>query len=85
MVVLALAAQTARAVENAWDYTVLVNATVQTSPPQITLRWSQDTVAVFHRQNRLPCRDLSENGDGDSLVQRSGGGAPQTVKRSNTA
>ena len=46
VVVLALAAQTARVVENAWDYTVLVNATVQTSPPQITLRWSQDTVAV---------------------------------------
>src|SRR5438105_367222 len=46
VVVLALAAQTARAVENAWDYTVLVNATVQTSPARITLSWPQDTVAV---------------------------------------
>src|SRR5262249_48701626 len=45
----------------------------------------QDAVAVFHRQNRLPCRDTPENGDGDGLVERSGGGTPQTVERSNAA
>src|SRR2546423_12460445 len=39
-------AQSVLAEENTWDYAVLVGAAVQTSPPQITLRWSQDTVAV---------------------------------------
>src|SRR5438309_6340625 len=38
-------AQSVLAVDNTWDYAVLVSAAVQTSPPQITLRWSQDTVA----------------------------------------
>ena len=45
-VLLALAAQAALAVENTWDYAVLVTASVQTSPPRITLSWPQDTVAV---------------------------------------
>jgi len=39
-------AQSVLAVDNTWDYAVLVSAAVQTSPPQITLRWSQDTAAV---------------------------------------
>src|SRR5438445_543788 len=38
--------QTVRAVDNTWDYAVLVSAAVQTSPPQITLSWPQDTAAV---------------------------------------
>src|SRR5436309_3028856 len=45
-ILLALAAQAALAVENTWDYAVLVTASVQTSPPRITLSWPQDTVAV---------------------------------------
>src|SRR5256886_15604664 len=43
--VLALA-QTVLAVENTWDYAVLVSAGVRTSPPQIALSWPQDTAAV---------------------------------------
>jgi hypothetical protein len=34
------------AVESTWEYAVQVSATVQTSPPQITLRWPQDSIAV---------------------------------------
>src|SRR5581483_7215185 len=41
--VLALTLNTARAVENVWDYAVQVSAQVQTSPAQITLSWPQDT------------------------------------------
>src|SRR5207244_1134639 len=43
----------------------------------------QDPIAVFHRQNWLSCRNAPENGDGDGLVQRSGGCTPQTVERRN--
>src|SRR5438270_4453821 len=32
----------AEAVENTWEYSVQVSATVQTSPPQINLSWPQD-------------------------------------------
>lgn len=37
-----LAAQTIRAVEGTWEYSVQVSASVQTSPAQITLSWPQD-------------------------------------------
>lgn len=33
----------ANAVENTWDYSVQVSATVQSSPPRVTLSWPQDT------------------------------------------
>src|SRR5437660_9834444 len=46
VILFALTIRSALAVENTWDYAVLVSAAVQTSPPQITLRWPQDTVAV---------------------------------------
>ncbi|HUR22058.1 MAG TPA: hypothetical protein VMZ90_14680, partial [Vicinamibacterales bacterium] len=34
---------TAQAVDNTWDYSVRVSATVQAAPPSITLTWPQDT------------------------------------------
>jgi hypothetical protein len=34
------------AVENTWDFSVQVNAVVQSSPPRITLQWPQDTNAI---------------------------------------
>ena len=40
-----LASQTSHAVEGTWEYAVQVSATVQTSPPQITLTWPQDSVS----------------------------------------
>ncbi len=36
-------ATSAGAVQNTWDYSVQVSATVQASPPTITLQWPQDT------------------------------------------
>ncbi|MDB6020700.1 MAG: hypothetical protein JWQ04_557, partial [Pedosphaera sp.] len=38
--------QFAHAVEATWEYSVQVSATVQVSPPQITLSWPQDTVGT---------------------------------------
>ena len=38
-----LAAHATRAVEATWNYSVQVSATVQESPPRITLSWPQDT------------------------------------------
>jgi len=40
------AVQLGRAVEPTWEYSVQVSATVQTSPPQITFVWPQDTLGV---------------------------------------
>jgi len=42
LLLLRLAAQVSGAVEMTWEYSVQVSATVQTSPPQITLSWPQD-------------------------------------------
>ncbi len=42
----ALTLTTARAVENTWDPSVQVSATVQSSPARITLSWPQDTNGV---------------------------------------
>src|SRR5438477_4256482 len=36
----------AQALEATWEYAVRVNASVQTSPPQIALNWPQDTIAT---------------------------------------
>src|SRR4051812_42796945 len=36
----------ARAVDNTWDYSVQVSATVQTTPAKITLRWPQDSNVI---------------------------------------
>ncbi len=41
-----LGAGVARAVENTWDYSVQVSATVQLAPMEITLQWPQDTNAT---------------------------------------
>ena len=41
-----LTAQFSKAVEATWEYSVQVSAAVQTSPPQITLSWPQDSVAT---------------------------------------
>src|SRR3954467_1508877 len=43
---LTLSLPTARAVEDVWDYSVQVSATVQSSPAKITLSWPQDTNGV---------------------------------------
>ena len=34
------------AVEMTWEYTVQLSATVQTTPPQILLRWPQDVIGT---------------------------------------
>ena len=39
-----LASQASHAVEGTWEYAVQVSATAQTSPPQISLTWPQDSV-----------------------------------------
>ena len=46
VVALALTLVSSRAAQPAWDYAVQVEATVQSSPPQITLRWLQDTATA---------------------------------------
>src|SRR5438445_11627408 len=43
---LASAVQTSRAVDAVWNYSVEASATVQSSPPQITLSWPQDSVTT---------------------------------------
>jgi len=46
VILFALTIRSALAVDNTWDYAVLVSAGVRASPPQITLSWPQDTAAV---------------------------------------
>src|SRR5260370_33183476 len=46
ILLLVSAVQLGRTVEPTWEYSVQVSATVQTSPPQITLAWPQDTLGV---------------------------------------
>src|SRR5579872_6380488 len=46
LILCASAARSGRAVEATWEYSVQVSATVQTSPPQITLSWPQDTATT---------------------------------------
>jgi hypothetical protein len=46
VVVTGLAVQWASAVEPTWNYAVQVSATVQESPPRITLTWPQDTLGT---------------------------------------
>jgi hypothetical protein len=46
LVIAALLVREAHAVESTWEYSVQVSATVQASPPQITLTWPQDTTGV---------------------------------------
>jgi len=43
---LAAVANPVSAVEMTWEYTVQLSATVQTTPPQILLRWPQDVVGT---------------------------------------
>ena len=42
----ALAAPGAAHAESTWEYAVQASATVETSPPKITLHWPQDTLAT---------------------------------------
>ncbi|EEF59413.1 fibronectin type III domain-containing protein [Pedosphaera parvula] len=42
----ALGLRTALAVDATWEYSVRVSAYVQSSPPQITLTWPQDTLGI---------------------------------------
>src|SRR5688572_26542859 len=43
---IALSSPAAQAVENTWDYSVQVSATVQVSPAKVTLTWPQDTNGI---------------------------------------
>jgi hypothetical protein len=59
----------AAAVENTWDYSVRVSATVQVSPAQITLSWPQDTngtPASYTVYRKAP--DATDWGAGTSLA-----------------
>src|SRR5688500_16081231 len=46
LVVTALTALTTKAVEPTWEYSVQVSASVQASPPKVTLTWPQDTLGT---------------------------------------
>ncbi len=46
LVVSALTAMTAKAVEPTWEYSVQVSAAVQASPAKVTLSWPQDTLGT---------------------------------------
>src|SRR5882762_6768369 len=46
LITMGLISQCGWAVEPTWNYAVQVSATVQVSPPQISLSWPQDTAAI---------------------------------------